>query len=190
MEHDYGSILANSQDECDLDDAQRTLEIFKRLRMHLSDVFPDKGINSEPSILHHDDLSQRNIMVDDHGGLSGVVDWECVSAVPLWKACDYPCFLNGDTRPDQNRYKHDCNGDPNSLYWVHLEDYELTRLRCYYINEMQKREPGWVEIFRASERQRDFEYAMRSCDTGFFARRINEWIDGFASGKLFSLRDE
>jgi aminoglycoside phosphotransferase len=189
-EHDCKSTLANSQDEDDREDAERTLKIIKRLRTHLRAIFPDTGKNSELSILHHDDLSKHNIMVDDNGKLTGVVDWECVSAVPLWKACDYPSFLEGPSReekPDKTTYRCD---EPGSLYRERLMEYELTVLRRCFIDEMQRLEPGWIKIFESSKTQRDFDMAVRNCDNEFLARFINEWLDDFAPRKeVVSLRD-
>lgn len=191
-EHDCRSTLDNSQDEDDLEDAERTLEIIKKLKTRLGETFPDKGI-SEPTILCHDDLSKHNIMVDDNGKLTGVVDWECVSAVPLWKACDYPSFLKSpfrDIKPDQKGYEDDGNGRPGGLYWEHLMEYELTILRRHFMDEMRRLEQKWIKIFESSQVQKDFDTAVQNCDSEFLARPINEWLDDIASRKkLVSLRD-
>ncbi len=189
-EHDCKSTLANSQNEDDREDAERTLKIIRRLKTYLDKVYPDSGRNSELSILHHDDLSNHNIMVDHNGKLTGVVDWECVSAVPLWKACDYPSFLEGPIReekPDEKKFRRD---EPGSLCWERLMEYELTVLRRCFINEMQRLEPGWIKIFESSKMQRDFDMAVRNCDNEFLASSINEWINDIASGKeIVGLRD-
>ena len=127
-EHDCNSTLAkyehnnslSSDDKYEVEDAKRTLGIVKRLKAYLNEYFSYTDYDPEPSILFHDDLSQHNILVDHNGTLTGVVDWECVSALPLWKACYYPYFLEGrprKERPDQNRYQP---ADPDTLYWEHL----------------------------------------------------------------------
>ena len=56
----------------------------------MNEFFCDCDQDLELSMLFHDDLSQQNILVDDNGILAGVVDSECVSALPLWRACYYP----------------------------------------------------------------------------------------------------
>jgi len=44
----------------------------------------------------------QNILVVDNGGkISGVIDWECVSAPPLWKACQLPEILGGIIRSEE-----------------------------------------------------------------------------------------
>lgn len=102
IEKDCQSTLDNlppgdldSDDEADADDATRTLEIIGKLKTLLPSIFPLDGDNPEPSILVHDDLSSRNILFHDNGELAAILDWECVSALPLWNACNYPAFLQG-----------------------------------------------------------------------------------------------
>ncbi|KAN0081905.1 Phosphotransferase enzyme family domain containing protein [Elaphomyces granulatus] len=198
-EHDCNSILAKyenradlgSDDEDEIDDAMRTLQIINRLKSHVSEIFPDCDQDLEPSMLFHDDLNQHNILVDDNGILTGVVDWECVSALPLWKACDYPCFLESKSRYaeelDRNKYDKD---DPDTLYWEHLMEYEQTKLRRYFLDEMRQLEPKWIEVFESATTKRDFYVAIQNCDDVFMRRHINDWLDDIDSGKgpLRSLR--
>lgn len=59
-------------------------------------MFPtDDDDGPEPSMIFHHDLSRHNILVDNSGELTGVLDWECVSA---WKAYSYPSFLEEQPR--------------------------------------------------------------------------------------------
>jgi Phosphotransferase enzyme family len=197
-EHDCNSIFAqyenradlSSDDEDEIDEAMRTLQIINRLKPHVSEIFPDCDQDLEPSMLFHDDLNKHNILVDDNGILTGVVDRECVSALPLWKACDYPCFLESKSRYeelDRNNYNKD---DPDTLYWEHLMEYELTKLRRYFLDEMRQLEPKWIEVFESATTKRDFYVAIHNCDNVFMRRHINDWLDDIDSGKgpLRSLR--
>ncbi|KAE8359635.1 phosphotransferase enzyme family-domain-containing protein [Aspergillus caelatus] len=90
----------DEDDEDDADDAIRTSEIIGKLKTLLPSIFSPNGDNPEPSVLVHDDLSSRNILVHDNGELAAILDWECVPALPLWKACYYPAFLKGPPRPN------------------------------------------------------------------------------------------
>ena len=38
------------------------------------------------------------MLVDEGVSLTAVVDWEYMSALPLWYACRYPAFLDGRDR--------------------------------------------------------------------------------------------
>ncbi|OJJ46198.1 hypothetical protein ASPZODRAFT_133198 [Penicilliopsis zonata CBS 506.65] len=123
---------------------------------------------------------QKNILVQSGGELAGVLDWECVSALPLWKACDYPAFLQESPRrlePDPRRYDREANGELADLYWEHRWEYEVTLLREIFVDEMKRLEPGWVDVFNKSHRQRDFDIAVENCDNEFVARHILAWIN-------------
>ena len=177
-EADSEAILRHSQDEDELEDAASALKIVKRLRNHLSEFFPGKDI--EQTMLFHSDLSQRNILVDEEGRLTAVVDWECVSALPLWSACRYPAFLEGrdrGTKPDRDAYGKEENGEPNDLFWEHLLQYELSQLRTFFLRKMHKLESGWIDTYRSSQKERDFDLAAQNCANPFCFHLINEWLD-------------
>lgn len=77
---------ANSQDKTDLDDAERTFQIIKRLKDWVGQIFPYKDFNSELTIVSLSRLSMhysKYVMVDHDGKLTIIVYWKCVSAVPL-----------------------------------------------------------------------------------------------------------
>ncbi|KLU87237.1 hypothetical protein MAPG_06238 [Magnaporthiopsis poae ATCC 64411] len=204
-EHDCRSTLAKHESgdgstrdddavEDAVEDAQRTLDIIAKLKPSVSDVFPCCGQDVEPSVLLHDDLSQHNILVDKDGCLTGVVDWEFVSALPVWKACTYPSFLEGRPRgdtPDQATYKRGDDGEPDSLYWEHLREYELTKLRSCFLGEMRRLAPQWIEVFDSTVLQRDFYLAVQNCDDEFLSGDIIAWLDDVAMGHggIRSLRD-
>lgn len=192
-EHDCCSTLAkysdsngvDSDEEAERDDAKRTLGIIQRLAPVVRRIFPVDHPQPEPSMLFHDNLTEHKILVDDSGVLTGVVDWECVSFLPLWKACDYPAFLGGpprDEEPNRTSYYHGDDGKPTELYWMHLKEYELTNLRRFFLNEMTRREPRWVAVFEASVLQRDLDIAVQNCGSEFLAKCILGWIDDVEAG--------
>ncbi|GKT54219.1 kinase-like protein [Colletotrichum tofieldiae] len=175
----------DEDEDDDPEDLENALKIIAKLRAQLPNFFPSGGPEKEPSVIFHDDMNRHNILVDEAGALTAVVDWECVSALPLYAACQYPPFLQGkplDVEPIKSKYQHDENGNVAELYWEHLEDYELTQLRRLFLAEMQKLQPGWVSIFNSSQRQRDFDLAVSSCDDPFMIRRIMGWLSDLESG--------
>jgi Phosphotransferase enzyme family len=127
----------------------------------------------------HDDLNRHNILIDDQGSISAVVDWECISALPLSIACQYPSLLQG--KPIKSQYE-DKNREVPDLYWENLENYELTQLLFEFLEEMRKFQPGWVEVFESSQRQRDFVLAVEGADDPFMLRRIFSWLRDLESG--------
>jgi aminoglycoside phosphotransferase (APT) family kinase protein len=181
------------EDEDDAEDLEHTMDIISRLRPLLDDFFPQARPGSpsppepepERTMIVHDDLSRQNMLVDDHGNLTAVVDWECVSALPLWFACQIPPLLQGKPReeePVKAQYQHDEDENVAELFWEHLDDYELTQLRRVFLVEMERLQPEWVDIFASSQRQRDFDLAVSGCSDEFLIRRIRNWLDDVEKG--------
>ncbi|CAI7617978.1 unnamed protein product [Penicillium glandicola] len=178
-----GDLDSDAEDE--VDDATATLRIIDNLKSLLPLVFPTDDADPEPSVIFHDDVSGHNILVDDNGELTGLLDWECVSAVPIWKACDYPDFLDERLRlskPDIENYKRKDGEEPDEMYFEHLWHYETTLLRDIFINEMRRWDAGWVEIFDTSQVKRDFDYAVQYCDSAVSTRNIEAWIGDMTAG--------
>ncbi|KAN0086641.1 hypothetical protein V8E54_000329 [Elaphomyces granulatus] len=180
IEHDCNSF---DSEDSDSEDAKTTLQLIGRLKSHVSKFFPDCNQDLEPSMLDHGALIMDDILVDDNGILTGVVQWECASALPLWKACDFPEFLS-----DRPRYKElspeDLNVSPEVYDYVYKEhlQYELTKLRQYFLDEMQQLEPKWIEVFESATAKRDFYFAVQHCD-GFLAGHINRWLEDVSGRK-------
>ncbi|KAG6812517.1 hypothetical protein H0H92_002408 [Tricholoma furcatifolium] len=76
-------------------------------------------------VLSHDDLNEQNILVDEHGQVTGVVDWEYHSITPAFLAANYPPWLSYDG-PLDPRF-----ADPHSLLWLDSAE-QSKSLREYY----------------------------------------------------------
>ncbi|KAF7941008.1 hypothetical protein EAE99_000645 [Botrytis elliptica] len=201
---DQEEILKTTDDEDEIEDAQDAKILAERLLKLLPSVFPTTDSIPEQSVLFHDDLSSRNILIDDDGTITGIVDWECVSTLPLWKACDFPEFLKGRERneePNRNQYAPDDeenvnesaadaldNEGINELYWEHLLEYESTMFRALFLDEMQKIAPEWIEESTKGAVKADFEAAVQNCDGGWSVKRITAWLDALEKGENWSLR--
>jgi aminoglycoside phosphotransferase (APT) family kinase protein len=182
-------IIEISNDKDVIEKARRVEKIAERLLELLPSILPPSS-TPEPTVLCHDDLTEHNILVDDDGKITGVIDWECVSAVPFWKAGQFPSFLQGRDRkgkPDQELYV-----DPvdSALYWEHVEKYEKTILREIFLKEMERLQPEWMKAFEDSEGtiKADLEEAVLSCDNESCMDVVEAWLDELENGKAFSLR--
>ncbi|KAI9167946.1 Nitrilase [Paramyrothecium foliicola] len=143
----------------DPEDLEEALAVIQKLKGFVYDFFPDDADAVENFMIVHDDLNKHNILVDNSGQLTAVVDWESVTTQPWCIGCQYPSFLQGkpaSVEPDKSKFHTDENGNPAELYWEELESYELHKLRAVFLNKMRQLEPRWVEIYEASQRQRDF----------------------------------
>lgn len=184
-ENEKTRIILESDDRDDREEAEKALQIILRLKALLPRFFPAEETD-ERSTFFHDNMSWHNMLVDENGVLTAVLDWECVSVLPLWKACDIPAFLEDkprDERPNEDSYKKDEAGKVNKLYWTHLLEYELTQLRSFFLVEMQRLEPDWFKVYISSHAKRDFDIAVRHCDSSPCMRPISEWLDTVEKGE-------
>jgi hypothetical protein len=101
------------------------------LRRHVDGVLavlPPKPIS--PSlfrcVLAHNDLNEMNILVDESGRITGVVDWEYQTLQPAILAADYPPWLSYDGCCDP-RF-----ADPKQTFWLDSPK-ESERLRDLYL---------------------------------------------------------
>ncbi|KAL9110739.1 MAG: hypothetical protein Q9227_004731 [Pyrenula ochraceoflavens] len=204
--NDQERILRTSEDEDDIEDAENAKNLATRLVKLIPHVFPSDEPSPELSIVFHDDLSLRNILVDESGKLTGIIDWECVSALPLWKSCQIPHFLEGrerDKEPlrddygteldDEKAGKEKSEDDLDNegicdLYWEHLLEYEQTQLRKAFLSEMEKIAPLWVETSKKGALRADFERAVLYCDDGWHVKILKSWLDDLEDGKIRELR--
>ena len=202
---DQQRILDTSCDEDEIEDAEFAHGLAKKLFEILPTVFLPNVSANEPTVLFHGNLSMQNIMVDEAGKLAMVMDWECVSAVPQWRACQLTSFLEGPMReekPDRNNYAPDSdeenedddgldNEGITDLYWEHLLEYERNQLALLFLKEMGRLKPDWLAIMKQSKLKADFEKAIQDCDNGWRNKVIKQWVDLLVMGNPgdFSLTD-
>lgn len=154
----------------------------QRLKHLLPRIFPD----SEPEkfILHHQDLSDNNIMIDATYNLSATINWECVHTVPLWSACQIPRFLRGADREKPPPYTEEFE---NEFYeqadYDDLAEYEKTQLRKFFVEEMQRLCPEWVEVHGASDVKADFVFAVSLVSERSLGECVDGWLNAVEKGE-------
>ncbi|KAF2639846.1 hypothetical protein P280DRAFT_470452, partial [Massarina eburnea CBS 473.64] len=208
-ESDYDSdSLSDSESESDSDSdglpnehdiagANGNKSNTERLIALLPTIFPAAENGGEEFVLHHTDLNAGNILLDPNTHeVAGIIDWECIHTVPLWFACQIPRFLLSRTRnekpdPQTDWYKQvneDGTGGINEGYWYDLEEWEKTQLRGFFLDEMEKECPEWVEVHResASGLKADFESAVGEWLSW---SSVEWWLDRVEDGEESHLRD-
>lgn len=183
MEGDCKRVL-NSQDAdegdiADMEDAQQLLE---QLRKQLDSFFPLERVEFS---LHHDDISRHNLILDFKGKLQALVDWEYVSVMPLWKACQIPFFfdtLERTERPNINEYMRNADGSIHSLYHEHLDENECTRLRDHFLKEMTNLAPRWIVEYQTSGSKIYFDHALQKLRWRNLDKKISTLVEGSAGG--------
>lgn len=205
---DQTTAKEEAEDDEDEEDAVFALALARRLADLLPKIFPSLQNPPERSVIMHDDLSLSNILINEQGEITALLDWECVSAMPLWMATAVPQFLQGSVReeePKREVYADESeneSGTPrdgeddeldnegkNELYWIHLMEYEQSQLRRLYHAHMCKLRPGWGAEIEQNALKEDFVGAVFRCGQGFYLKRIAQWLDALDKGQFPRLID-
>lgn len=74
------------------------------------------------------------------------------------------------------------NEGKTKLYWIHLMEYEVTRLQGVYDARLKQ---IWPECpAEDSLVTLDFLEAMLHCSAGFFLKQVGAWVDGIERGEF------
>lgn len=186
LEEDFTDLLGSpAADKDDNDEVERAQLQLKRLQKRLADFSLSNANDREEFTLHHNDISKQNLVLDAEGKLQALVDWECVSAVPLWKACQIPCFLDTPKRtqkPDPKNYALDSDEEEEKYYLKSLYDYECTFLRECFLEEMATLAPEWIVEYERSKSKVDFYLALQRCNGHIGSWRVRTWLDRIEAG--------
>ncbi len=165
----------------------------RRLQKQLPNFFPTKDsypsqVTPEITTLHHYDMSGYNVLVDGEGKLTALLDWDGVSAVPLWKACQMPEFLVSryiDEMGDDSPKRMDKEYRVSQTAKDRAVSLEKAQLRDLFLTEMKKLEPRWVEVYKDSGRLADFEAAVQLCDSRSNTNTVGEWLRDIEQGREY-----
>lgn len=178
--NDCCRVCRESKEEDDLEEAELVQQVTLRLTKGLPKPFTENDKTHELTVLFHDDLSARNILVDKNGVATAVLDWELASAFPLYKACQLLKFLDGTKQMQmttQEGFRCDENRGIGEEFWEYMQDYEKIQLRQVFLEEMERVEPAWVKEYRRSTVKADFESAVDIADSGWL-QESDQWMAG------------
>lgn len=166
-----------SDDEDDQDLAEEVQAIYDKLQLVIPKLFP--GTNTELTSIYHDDLSSNNIIVDDDGNLAGIIDWECIISAPKWEACQIPSFIAGadDDRvaeplTEEEMKDEQAVEDHKDLVY----NYEATQLKKFFLEEMARVNPQWIQTYNDESTRRDIMLAIEFADNDMYQSRIKGWL--------------
>ncbi|KAK7935554.1 hypothetical protein PG985_001049 [Apiospora marii] len=202
--------IEHAEDDEDEELARDGLKASQYLKSILPKISaPSQTCDAEPTAICHHDLSEMNIMVDDQGHITGIIDWECVSAMPSWMITNAPAFLRGperDEEPSRDGYADETEEDrersrrcrvkcdldnegKNKLYWIHLKEYEITQLRKVYDKSMQQILPTWKEMAKDAELQLDFYQCVENASISWDSRTTCVWAKFIEKGVMVRKND-
>ncbi|KAK8136515.1 hypothetical protein PG984_004455 [Apiospora sp. TS-2023a] len=197
--------IEQAEDDDDEEIARAGLEASQYLMSVLPKISPpSQTYDAERTAIFHHDLSEMNIMVNDEGHITGIIDWECVSAMPSWMATNTPAFLRGperDEEPSRDGYADETEEDrerarqcgtddgldnegKNKLYWIHLKEYESTQLKKVYDTSMQQMLPTWEEMVKDAELQLDFYQCVENAAVSLHNRTTCAWAKSIEKGVM------
>ncbi|RPD53357.1 kinase-like protein [Lentinus tigrinus ALCF2SS1-7] len=154
-------------DDGDLSTANVVLD---RLAKELPPIFHHLSAPScRRCVLSHDDLHGANVLVDGEGQISGIVDWEFHSIVPLVLAAKYPSWI---------RYDGLC--DPLFAIegsWWHTSQEDAAKLRAVYADVIKEKNVNYWRALVDGELLRQVEewLTMSWPDPG--CARMSAWMD-------------
>ena len=200
-----------AEDEDDREVAEAALEATQHLKSVLPKIFPPlQGYEAERTAVWHHDISQMNIMVDEGGNITGIVDWECIFAAPSWIITKTPHLLHNterDEEPRRDEYGDETEEDrererqirgsaaldndgKNLLYWIHLKEYEDTQLKKVYNMRMQQLLPSWNEMMEDAEMQLDFYECLEGTAIGLGTLATIHWAKSIEKGDIVRIGED
>ncbi|KAK5095703.1 hypothetical protein LTR70_003372 [Exophiala xenobiotica] len=182
----------NAQQDNDEEDEPHSIPILRNLQRILT-RFPElfRGVlpltnntsAQEISILTHADLSANNILIDPNTKkITGIIDWENVLALPLSLACDLPKLLEPNTKPRHEAPDPDKYGDYTPGFGKEYHEFQVTELRAYFLEEMHKVCPAWVQEYQKGKDLRDLAQVVALADDYWSANEVAEWLNYFEAG--------
>ncbi|KAK5106528.1 hypothetical protein LTS08_000647 [Lithohypha guttulata] len=137
---------------------------------------------SENMVLYHHDLNTGNIMVDEAGGITDIIDWELTLTVPLWQACQLPLFLR--RRPDDTSANGGDEADPiEQEYWERPTVGERDFLSREYTEAIKAGFPEWTTIQKDNVRNRSLVNAVATIGAPDTVPAIARWVKSVKQGQ-------
>jgi len=195
-----------AQDDDDREVWYFTRDNARRLIDALPELFDDPSVApvkddaaTETTVLIHNDLNPGNILINPETlEITGIIDWENMSAVPIGIACSPPDLITGlqprDTEPDHEAYwvsddedEREKNFGKSVIYTEHLMQWQDTQLKPFFNEEMRRICPEWINEYEKGEGLRDLYEVVRDCDNQWFARYVGAWLGWIEYGNKQSM---
>jgi len=117
---------------------------------------------SEMTVLYHHDIHVGNVLIGTDGKPVAIIDWESVSVLPAWMACQPPVVCSRGREMAKPEEDLDSSWYDNDMY-----QYEMYHIyRPIFDQTMERIQPRWMEIFRRCELEREFEERLGFLEAG------------------------
>jgi aminoglycoside phosphotransferase (APT) family kinase protein len=109
------------------------------LQLFLS-ALTDSTLDGPPFVLSHPDFDSQNVLVDDDGTITGIIDWDNVDIRPRQgAAAAYPMWLTVDWDPLFYGWSKDASPEDNAAY---DSPAELATYRRAYLDAITRASNG------------------------------------------------
>ena len=103
-------------------------------------TLPDRTLDGPPFVLFHPDFDSQNVLVDDDGTITGIINWENVYIGPRQgAAAAYPMWLSVDWDPSFHGWNENASPEDNKGY---DSPAELASFRKAYLNAITRASRG------------------------------------------------
>jgi hypothetical protein len=145
------------------------------LKQHVDEVLAkllSKATNSGflRCVLVHNDLNEMNILVDEGGRITGVIDWEYQILQPAVLSTDYPPWLSYDGCCDP-RF-----ADPKQTFWLDSPT-ESKRLRDLYLQIVKSKDQDYWNALVQGAKLRSCVKWLLNLDNDPGCGRMKKWMD-------------
>ncbi|WAO95777.1 APH domain-containing protein [Fusarium falciforme] len=193
---EVGSRYLGTQDELFLGTIECQLQTAESLLDLIPTVFPATD-QPEQTAIYKSNLGLENILVDEEGTITGILEWEYTSAMPCHHATELPLLLTAPIWPifiDMDLAE--ARAGQRLFFEVIREnqekvkdrvEYEQTQLRKIYTERMGELRPTWDAEVAGSALKNDFINAACLCADEEFLSPLGTWIRAVKNGENIKL---
>ncbi|CAD6455084.1 c9834386-3523-4973-ab72-e228584fe057-CDS [Sclerotinia trifoliorum] len=172
------TTLRTSTNEEEIIKAQRLQKLIEKVHVKILQIIPETTVST---VLVHDELSMRNILIDEIGNVIGILGWENAMVMPTWKATQFPQFLTSEYTPQSERVDQEhITGNMDARI-------EAVRLKRLYDDEMAKRVVAWKEEIILGKTKRELEFACKFSSIESCIKEIEDWVDALETNVPIAL---
>jgi hypothetical protein len=169
------AVTSSMDPEYDLQPANLTISLAKRLRAKVSEFFFPESDSVIQTVLWNPWIPEDMLMMTKEGDIKEIFGFRHSQTVPVWRCYELPEVLLGSNQDFAPAIGA-------SDYWYHLLNFEKTKLRSLYLKTLENLHPGFKLSMKQYQRLIDFSYAVVQCQVEESAQVIQDWLNSWDLG--------
>lgn len=168
-----------------LEEAQQRKALALKLKALVTKVLEGTQQDTNGFVLYHHDLNTGNILVDQHGNVTSILDWEMISTVPWWNTLHYPYFLRvHETQPDAEVRERHSGSEPEERFFEAVPEHNAKMLRKMYVKTMTEKCLPWKLCYETEHTYRNLLLAVENIGAPHSCEPISGWVNAVQKGNL------